>query len=93
MRSGEICCFVSPAVILSYVARPRGWPIQARVWLEWAFAFAFLSVISARAFFLMVLAATELRRRRVRQNSFAGAPIRERAGSPICWPAGPQTCE
>jgi hypothetical protein len=47
--------FVSAAVILSYIARPRGCPNQVRVWLSGAFAFAFLSVIPARAFFLMVL--------------------------------------
>jgi hypothetical protein len=47
--------FVSPAVILSYIARPRGWPIKPGFGLIGTFAFVFLSVISARACFLMVL--------------------------------------
>jgi hypothetical protein len=43
--------FVSPAVILSYIVRPRGWPIQAGFGLSGALAFAFLSVIPVEHFF------------------------------------------
>jgi hypothetical protein len=41
--------FVSPAIILSYIARPRGWPIQARVWLDWGICFFFLSFLGESA--------------------------------------------